>query len=279
MSKRWTLDDIDWGAFDPDRVDPDLVPVIKTAALVEANSADYVHYLRNVFDGDDAFLAAADQWGEEEAQHGAALGRWAELVDPGFSFEAALDAFRRGYSLPLDAETSVRGSRAGELIARCVVESGTSSFYSAIRDATDEPVLTEIAKRIATDEFFHYQLFHKHFKRYRDQARLSRLAKLRIAVGRVQEAEDDELAYAYYAANVLPRDAHVAYDQGALAKDDWRRALGVYDRPHLENAARMILRAADMPPDGRLANWAVSGFWAYVKWRRDRLARSMAKAA
>ena len=276
MAPRWTLDDIDWNTFRRDLVDDDLVPVIKTAALVEANSADYVHYLHNVFPDDDQFRAAADEWGVEEAQHGKALGRWAELVDPSFSFETALEAFRQGFSLPLEADQSVRGSRAGELIARCVVESGTSSFYSAIRDGTGEPVLKDIAKRIATDEFFHYQLFQKHLKRYRDQAELSKLDKLRIAVGRVQEAEDDELAYAYYAANVLPTEPDSAYDGDHYAKDYWRRAMALYRKPHLENAARMILRAADMDPDGRLANWAVSGFWTYVKWRRGRLEKEMA---
>ena len=46
------------------------------------------------------------------------------------------------------------------MIARCVVESGTSSYYSAIRDATEEPVLQEIAGRIAADEYRHYKLFY-----------------------------------------------------------------------------------------------------------------------
>ena len=57
--------------------------------------------------------------------------------------------------------SSIRGSKRGEMIARCVVESGTSSYYSAIRDATDEPVLKEIAGRIAADEYRHYKLFYE----------------------------------------------------------------------------------------------------------------------
>ena len=57
--------------------------------------------------------------------------------------------FTEGYRLPLEATASVRGSRNGELVARCVVECGTSSFYTAIRDATDEPVLKMVAAKIA----------------------------------------------------------------------------------------------------------------------------------
>jgi len=54
----------------------------------------------------------------------------------------------------------VRGSRSGELIARCVVETGTSSYYTAIADATDEPLLKTYAGHIASDELRHYKLFY-----------------------------------------------------------------------------------------------------------------------
>src|SRR6202012_1713504 len=98
----------------------------------------------------------------------------------------------------------VRGSRRGEMIARCVVESGTSSYYSAIRDATDEPVLKEIAGRISADEYRHYKLFYDVLNK-QDEPEMSFPKRLWVAIGRVTESNDDELAYAYYAANV-PKD-------------------------------------------------------------------------
>ena len=156
----WTLDDIPWQRFDPERVDPDLMAVVKTAALVERNSSDYAAYLCNVFPQDAAFQEAARAWAVEEAQHGEALGRWAELADPSFNFRESFRRFSEGYRINVDATASVRGSRSRELIARCVVESGTSSFYSALRDATGEPVLKDICHRIAGDEFRHYKLFY-----------------------------------------------------------------------------------------------------------------------
>lgn len=276
MTQRWTLDTIDWSQFDASKVSPDLLVVAKTAALVEANSADYVTYLKNVFPGDTAFAEAAEQWGVEERLHGEALGKWAELADPGFSFEGSLAMFRDGYSIPLDAEESIRGSRAGELIARQVVESGTSSFYSAIRDASEEPVLKEIARRIAIDEFMHYQLFAKHFKRYRDAEPLGRLAKLKIAVSRVQEAEDDELAYAYHAANVLPGNPDAPYRPAECTQDYWLKAMSLYRRQHIENATKMILRAADVRPHGLLGRAAASSFWTFVRLRRSWMERRTA---
>jgi len=278
MARKWTLETINWDAFEPEKVAPDLLATVKAASLVEANSADYVAYLCNVFPEDEAFKDAAREWGVEEAQHGEALGRWAEMADPEFDFDESLRHFRDGFSVPLDAEESVRGSRSGELIARCVVESGTSSFYSALRDSTDEPVLREICKRIATDEFFHYRLFKKHLQRYKHEERLNAIARLKIAVGRVQEAEDDELAYAYFAANILPRDPSAAYDMEACAKAYWAKAMSYYRREHISNAARMILRATDFNPDGRMADLLANASWKFVAWRRDKLNRTDAAA-
>lgn len=271
---RWTLDDISWDRFDPSRVDPDLLAVIKTAALVEANAADYVVYLRNVFREDADFVAAAETWGVEEEQHGAALGRWAEMADPGFSFRQALADFRAGYSLDLQTTTSIRGSRAGELIARQVVETGTSSFYSAIRDATDEPVLKAIAGRIASDEFFHYQLFAKHFRRYQERTRLSTWSRLRIALGRMQEAEDEELGYAFFAANVLQRDRGADFKAMNYGREYQRRALQLYRRPHIDNAVRMVLRAADLKSNGWLYTLASKLLWRVISSKSASMARA-----
>ena len=269
----WTLDDIAWERFDASKVNADLLAVVKTAALVEANAADYVVYLRNVFGDDAEFMAAAEQWGVEEEQHGAALGRWAELADPEFSFQKALQDFRAGYSLDLETTTSVRGSRAGELIARQVVETGTSSFYSAIRDATEEPVLKAVAGRIASDEFFHYQLFAKHFRRYQAQSPLSTWARLKIALGRMQEAEDEELGYAFFAANVLQQDPSANFKAVNYGRAYQSRALQLYRRPHIESAVRMVLRAADLKSSGLLYRLASKLLWGVISAKSASMAR------
>ncbi|RMF66852.1 MAG: ferritin-like domain-containing protein [Alphaproteobacteria bacterium] len=276
MARRWTLDDIPWDRFDPDKVDPDILAVVKAASMVEANAADYVRYLENVFADDEEFLEAARRWGVEEEQHGAALGRWAEMADPSFSFADSLAEFRRGFRVPVEADRSVRGSRAGELIARQVVETGTSSFYSALRDATEEPVLKEICRRIAIDEFFHYQLFQKHFRRYRDRDRPGLLTRLKVALGRVQEAEDDELAYAYYAANVWSRDHAAPYRREEMATAYWVRAMRLYRPQHLDSAARMILRAAELRANGWLGDMAARAAYGLVRRRCRRLEKAVA---
>src|SRR6516225_7868564 len=92
---------------------------------------------------------AAQRWGDEEIQHGRALARWAALADPSYDFEFAFGRFQAGYRVDFDSEDSRRGSRSGEMIARCMVEIGTSSYYSALRDGVREPVLKEICRNIA----------------------------------------------------------------------------------------------------------------------------------
>ena len=99
---------------------------------------------------------------------------------------ASARAIRPAHFTDLEADGSVRGSRRGEMIARCVVESGTSSYYSAIRDATDEPVLKEIAGRIAADEYRHYKLFYDTLHK-QDEPDIAFWKKLWVAVGRVRE--------------------------------------------------------------------------------------------
>jgi len=270
--RHWTLDDIDWSRFDPACVDADLLCVARAAALVEGNADDYVTYLRNVFHDDPEFVAAAEEWGAEERQHGKALARWCRLADPTFDYEAAMARFRCTYRLPVEAAGSVRGSRAGELVARCIVECGTSSFYSAIRDASHEPVLREVAARIAGDEFRHFRLFERHLRRHLIDGRPGRLGRLRIALGRVIEIGDDELAAAYWSGNA-PGET---YDRRRHAKAYEARAWRIYRFGHIQRGIGMALKACDMDPQGWLSRSLARLGYRYLSRRASRLARAPA---
>lgn len=263
----WTLDEIPWRAFDAGAVDCDLLAVVKTAALVEANAADYVAYLNGVFADDPAFLAEVARWGLEEQQHGAALGRWAELAEPGFDFARALADYRAGYRVPQGVSQSVRGSRTGELIARQVIETGTSSFYSAIRDAANEPVLKAIAGRITADEFAHYRLFATHFARYQASHPLPLATRMHVAATRFSEVEDDELGWAWFAGNVLSVDRSATYRSAVYPRAYARRVIRLYRRNHVDNGVRMLLRAVRLPPSGWVFRLASGAFWRLLRFR------------
>src|ERR1700761_7593488 len=97
----WTLDDIPWERFDRAKVSPDVLAVIKAAAMVERNGADYGRYLEGVFHDDPEFRATAIAWAKEEEQHGLALGRWAELADPDFKLDERFRQFTAIYQIPM----------------------------------------------------------------------------------------------------------------------------------------------------------------------------------
>ena len=270
-AKGWHPDDIEWGKFDASKVEPRMLTAIKAAALVEFNAPDYVAYLKRIFkDSGPDTLAAIDEWGREESQHGKTLGRWAEMADPGFKLDETFARFHTGYRpahFVHPRDVSVRGSRRGEMVARCVVESGTSSYYSAIKDAADEPVLKEIAGRIAADEFRHYGLFFEMLHK-QNEPDLPFWKKLLIAVGRVTESDDDEISYAHYCATVpADREAAAPYIRAAYAKAGYNTTMRIYRRHHIRKLTQMVAKAVGANPQGTLTKLAEALLWRMLRVR------------
>lgn len=264
----WTLNDIPWHSFDSTKLRPDLVAIIKAASMVEYNGVDYARYLNEVFAGDEEFIRVANAWGDEEVQHGAALRKWAELADPSFDFDKCFKDFTTGYKLPQNVEASVRGSRSGELIARCVVETGTSSYYTAIGESTDEPVLKAICAKIAADEFRHYKLFYTYLKQYLDKENIGRFKRFRIALGRITESEDDELSYAFFAAH---NDGKITYDRKTYGSRYMACATALYRPRHIERMTGMVFKAVGVKPSDMVGRAISSLAWRLLKRRARKL--------
>lgn len=269
--KHWRIDDVAWDRFDPGKLDPEIIKLVKAAAMVERNGTDYAAYLNNVFRDDPDFQQAADNWAVEEVQHGEALGKWSMLADPSWDFRAAFARYKAGYKIPLEADASVRGSRSGELIARCMVETGTSSYYTALAEATEEPVLKEVCRLIAADEFRHFKLFYDHLKRYLAREKLGVAGRLRIALGRIGETEDDELAFAFHCGNEAEG---MAYDHARCTAAYMGPAMGFYRYRHVERGMGMILKAVGLPPRGRLSNVSARLAWGLMQRRRRKFGRA-----
>lgn len=139
-------------------------------------------------------------------------------------------------------------------------------------NATEEPVLKEIARKIRADELRHYKLFYDHMKRYLDRENLSQFRRLMIALGRIRESEDDELAFAFYCANDLPGE----YDREQAVAAYGRRALSLYRRPHIERAVMMTWKAAGLNPQGRMARMMCDASWWFMRRKVDKLERKAA---
>ncbi len=248
MTPKWKFEDINWTLFDAQKVNPDILKIIKAGSVVEHNGADYGAYLCNVFEGDELFQKEINSWEKDEIKHGKTLAKWVELADPSYNFEDRFKAYREGFPIDTMTKDSIRGSCGAELLARCMVEIGTSSFYSAIKDATDEPLLKHICGKIAADELRHYKLFYTHFQRYQGKEKLTIFKRFKVAVSRILENEDEELAFAYYIANNEKGPFSCPY----YTKVYGRVVYQCYQKIHVERGIALLCKAIGINPRGVL---------------------------
>jgi len=257
----WTLENIDWKGFQKDKVDTSLVKIVRAASMVEYRSSDYVLYLKKIFSDDKKFINLIEKWGYEEKLHGKALAKWLSLADPNFNFNKSYDEFYKNYSIDIDASESLRGSRTGELLSRCVVEIGTSSFYSAISDYSNEPVLRQICLLIARDEFSHYSLFRRCMKTYQKNDKINIKQQVFIALGRVFEATDDELALAFYFGNELTG----AYNRKKASNEYAYYALKLYKENHVNKGIKMLFKALGFSSRGLIERFVTKVVFILLK--------------
>lgn len=188
------LDEIPFQDLDRDVVcdDRQLFYLVAAASFVEITSDLYTGNLVEFFRGDDEVTQWLSQrWEPEELQHGAALKRYVETAWPEFDWNAAYRAFLAEYS-HYCAVALLAPTRALELAARCVVETGTATFYRALSDMAPEPVLKRITAAISVDEVRHYKYFYRFFQRHRKREGTSRLAVLRTLWERTAEVGDED---------------------------------------------------------------------------------------
>ena len=88
-----------------------------------------------------------------------------------------------------------------------------------------------------------------------------------MTLGRIGESEDDELAYAYFAAN----HPDERYDRKRFTRAYARRAYAVYRRHHVERGIAMALKASGLSPTGRLNRWLTGLACWFLQFRVRRL--------
>jgi hypothetical protein len=156
-----------------------------------------------------------------------------------------------------------------------MVETGTSSYYTALAEATGEPVLQQVCKLIAADEYRHFKLFYDHMKRYLAREKLGLFRRLKIAAGRITESEDDELAYAYHCGNEA---VGVEYKHERCIAAYMGRAMSFYRWRHIERSMGMVLKSVGLPPRGRLSAGASKLAWSLLQRRRRKFEADLAAA-
>ena len=245
----WSLTDIPYAAIEKEKIigNTDWFYLLAGASFVETLSDLYTrnlveYYQENV--GATTWLR--QEWEMEEVQHGHALRRYVLFVWPDFDWERAYQGFVAAYA-PYCRTALLGPTHALEMASRCVVETGTASFYTMIQAASPEPVLRQIAAHIRADEVHHYKYFYRIFRQYQAAEKNSRWRIGRELWKRVAEAEQEDSYLAIKNAFEVknPGEKFFIEDFAAFRK----RIGGWVDRYYpFDMAIKMLLKPVALPP-------------------------------
>ena len=239
----WSIDAIPYDALERERVKDNalLLYIVASASFVEITSDVYTRNLSDFFrDDPDVVEWLERSWESEELQHGRALRRYAETAWPDFDWDGTYRDFQAEF-MQFCSVDQLAQTRALEMAARCVVETGTAAFYRALAEMSPEPVLSELATAISTDEVRHYKHFYRFFLRYREHEQPSRVAVARTLWARIGEVDAEDAFYAF-------KHVYLAHNPEAeFRKEDYAafraqlRPLAVRHFPH-RMASKMLLK-------------------------------------
>ena len=245
----WSVETIPYHAIERETVRDDvlLLYTLASASFVEITSDIYTRNLVEFFRHDPEIVQwLAHSWENEEKQHGVALQRYVQTAWPDFDWDGVYDAFLsefRAYCTPEGLEPT----RAREMASRCIVEMGTASYYTTLSRLSPDPVLSDLARRIAEDEVRHYKHFYRYFRRFQAKEKTGRIAVSRALLSRLGkiDGEDSRVAmkHLYLAANPGGR-----FDKIVLR--NLRRGSRDLIRPHFPHrmCVRMLLKPLGLGP-------------------------------
>ncbi|MBV8118580.1 MAG: ferritin-like domain-containing protein [Alphaproteobacteria bacterium] len=246
--RHWALDDIPWDAVRRDLVagHEALFYMLAAASLMESATDLYTANLIEYFADDDEIASwLRDFWLPEELQHGRGLRRYVETAWPDFPWAEVREAFVEEFRPFCDE--ALEEERGLEMASRCVVETGTASFYTCLSRASPDPVLALLTRRIAEDEIRHYKHFYRFFRKYREIECSGRAAVAPALWRRVRMTGGEDRL-------IVLKHVHAAYRPGApLDSRSYRRVhrqCRALMRPHFpaRMTARMLLKPLGLGP-------------------------------
>ncbi|MGA9855243.1 MAG: ferritin-like domain-containing protein [Gammaproteobacteria bacterium] len=192
--QRWSLDDIPWHSIRRDAMahQEELFYLVTVASFIEITTDLYTHnLLEYFFDDEEVTLWLDAHWEHEELQHGQSLKRYVQTAWPEFNWEQAYAAFLKEYSQCCRLDL-LEPTRSMEMAARCVVEMGTASYYTALSRLSPDPVLSMLTHHIREDEVRHYKHFYHYFLRYREREGASRARVLKALWHRLKMIDGED---------------------------------------------------------------------------------------
>jgi hypothetical protein len=246
--QHWSLDDIPWHAIRYDAVGQSagFFYLVAAASLMESATDLYTENLIDYFAGDEEVTSWLENyWLPEELQHGRALRRYVETAWPEFLWEPAFREFVEEFRPFCDE--ALEPTRSLEMASRCVVETGTASYYTTLSRASPEPVLSLLTRRIVEDEVRHYKHFYRYFRKYRDAESPSRAKVIPALWRRLRMSGGDDsfiVLKHVYGARYPAAPFHIGVYRGL--RRECRDLVRDYF-PH-EMSVRMLLKPLGLGP-------------------------------
>lgn len=245
-ASRWSLADLQLDRIEHDKVREDwlIYYLVVAASFVETAAELYTSNLVHHFPDPQAREWLANRWRPEELQHGKALRAYVEYAWPGLDWERGYAGFFDEYSRMCTME-ELEASRALEMAARCVVETGTATFYTTLHSRAREPVLKQLTGFIRRDEVRHYNYFRSFYQAYQAEEQVGRLSVLRALRKRFTEAEQED-AYIGFKHAWLMRHPDQPFLDGHFAEFMRQVREGVAPHYPYRMMVQMLLQPLDL---------------------------------
>ena len=148
-----------------------------------------------------------------------------------------------------------------------MVEAGASSFYQALEEAANEPVLKEICGRISIDGMRHYKIFRQRISFYENQEGVGLLRKLKAALQRSFEVDDAELSFSYFAAN--SNDPLKKEKLPKYASRYMNEIRHLYQSKHWRRVISLTANAINLPQKQRVSRVIGQGLYYYSQIKKS----------
>ncbi len=253
---KWNYKDIDYTKIDKTKIRENsfLFKIVAIASFIEITSDLYENNLVEFYKGDEEIVSWLEKtWEEEELQHGKALREYVLSIWSDFDWDKAYKGFRKEYGA-LCTIDEFQPSRTKEMLARMVVETGTSTLYRALSEyakSIDEPILAQITHYIHKDEVYHYEKFDKGFEKYNKEEKLGRTEIIKVIYSRLKMASDEDIfiAHKYIAPNENLEDFKAQTKYFAKSFYPYKMAVKMLMHPlhlnrHVESATASTIQGA-----------------------------------
>ncbi|MFC5743272.1 ferritin-like domain-containing protein [Dyella tabacisoli] len=143
---RWLMRDIDWEHIDKSVVTPELIEMVKIITFGELTTYSATRSFMTMFEDDIDFTQWLAVWLYEETKHPHALTKWLAMNGEKLSGKYLMD----GRTI-----TPMTKSKTEMLTFNVISEIVAGNMYLATADTVTEPVLKDIASKLAKDEMRH----------------------------------------------------------------------------------------------------------------------------